>query len=119
MGSKLAVVLSASSLLLFAANTAIIGAYHIFLALSNTGFLPRVIALRGERFNSPYIAIAIATGVPIAVVLATQGELALLGEMYAFGLLGAFCFFFAQSRCHSLAPRAGAILPFGSAFSQL
>jgi amino acid transporter len=92
LGLKLAVVLSASSLLLFAANTAIIGAYHIFLALSNTGFLPRVIALRGERFNSPHIAIAIATGVPIAVVLATQGELALLGEMYAFGLLGAFFF---------------------------
>jgi hypothetical protein len=30
--------------------------------------------------------------VPIAVILATQGELALLGEMYAFGLLGAFVF---------------------------
>jgi amino acid transporter len=92
LGLKLAVVLSASSLLLFAANTAIIGAYHIFLALSNSGFLPRVIALRGDRFNSPHIAIAIATVVPIAVILATQGELALLGELYAFGLLGAFVF---------------------------
>ncbi len=92
LGLKLAVVLSASSLLLFAANTAIIGAYHIFLALSNAGFLPRVIALRGDRFNSPHIAIAIATFVPVAVILATQGELALLGEMYAFGLLGAFVF---------------------------
>jgi nucleotide-binding universal stress UspA family protein len=30
--------------------------------------------------------------VPTAVILATQGELALLGEMYAFGLLGAFVF---------------------------
>ncbi|MDH3443289.1 MAG: universal stress protein, partial [Deltaproteobacteria bacterium] len=92
LGMKLAVVLSASSLLLFAANTAIIGAYHIFLALSNSGFLPRVIAMRGDRFNSPHIAIAIATLVPIAVIFATQGELALLGEMYAFGLLGAFVF---------------------------
>jgi amino acid transporter len=92
LGLKLAVVLSASSLLLFAANTAIIGAYHIFLALSNSGFLPRVIALRGDRFNSPHIAIAIATVVPIAVILATQGELSLLGELYAFGLLGAFVF---------------------------
>lgn len=92
LGLKLAVVISASSLLLFAANTAIIGAYHIFLALSKSGFLPRVIAVRGERFNSPHIAIAIATIVPTAVILATQGELALLGEMYAFGLLGAFVF---------------------------
>ena len=92
LGVQVAVVISASSLLLFAANTAIIGAYHIFLALSKSGFLPRVIAVRGERFNSPHIAIAIATVVPTAVILATRGELALLGEMYAFGLLGAFVF---------------------------
>lgn len=91
-GLQLAVVLSASSLLLFAANTAIIGAYHIFLALAKSEFLPRVIALRSVRFNSPHIAIFIATLVPTAVVVATQGELALLGEMYAFGLIGAFVF---------------------------
>jgi amino acid transporter len=91
-GVKIAVVLSASTLLLFAANTAIIGAYHIFLALTNLGFLPRAIALRSATFRSPHIAIGIATIVPITVILATQGELALLGEMYAFGLLGAFVF---------------------------
>ena len=89
---KAAVVLSASSLLLFAANTAIIGTYHIFLALSNTGFMPRVISLRSTKFHSPHIAISIATVVPMAVILATRGEIALLGEMYAFGLLGAFVF---------------------------
>ncbi len=55
-------------------------------------FLPRVIGLRSERFNSPHIAIFIATLVPVAVIVATQGEIALLGEMYAFGLLGAFLF---------------------------
>jgi nucleotide-binding universal stress UspA family protein len=92
LGLKLAVVVSASTLLLFAANTAIIGAYHIFLALTRLEFLPRVIAMRSAHFNSPHIAIGIATGVPIAVILATRGEIALLGEMYAFGLLGAFVF---------------------------
>ena len=91
-GLKLAVVLSASTLLLFAANTAIIGAYHIFLALSNTGFLPRVISLRSNKFHSPHVAISIATIIPVGVILATRGELTLLGEMYAFGLLGAFFF---------------------------
>ena len=91
-GLKLSVVLSASTLLLFAANTAIIGTYHIFLALSNTGFMPRVISLRSEKFHSPHVAISIATIVPVAVILATRGELALLAEMYAFGLLGAFVF---------------------------
>jgi amino acid transporter/nucleotide-binding universal stress UspA family protein len=91
-GLKLAVVLSASTMLLFAANTAIIGAYHIFLALSNAGFLPRVISLRSDKFHSPHVAISIATIVPVLVILATRGELTLLGEMYAFGLLGAFFF---------------------------
>jgi hypothetical protein len=89
---KLALVFSASCLLLFAANTAIIGAYHIFLALANSNFLPRVIGLRSERFNSPHIAIPIATLVPVIVIVATQGEIGLLGELYAFGLLGAFLF---------------------------
>jgi amino acid transporter/nucleotide-binding universal stress UspA family protein len=91
-GLKLAVVLSASTLLLFAANTAIIGAYHIFLALSNAGFLPRIISLRSKTFHSPHLAISIATIVPVGVILATRGELTLLGELYAFGLLGAFFF---------------------------
>jgi hypothetical protein len=50
LGLNIAVVLSASTLLLFAANTAIIGAYHIFLALTNLGFLPRAIALRSRLF---------------------------------------------------------------------
>lgn len=89
---KLAVVVTASSLLLFAANTAIIGAYHIFLALANRGFLPRAIGLRNRRFNTPHVAIAIATIVPMIVILFTQGQINLLGEMYAFGLLGAFTF---------------------------
>ena len=40
LGIKLAVVLTASSLLLFASNTAIIGAYHVFLAFVNGDFLP-------------------------------------------------------------------------------
>ncbi|MGH7834233.1 MAG: APC family permease [Candidatus Binatia bacterium] len=91
-GLKLAVVMTASTLLLFAANTAIIGAYHVFLALTNRGFLPQIIAARGRRFNTPHVAVLIATNVPIFVILVTQGKMALLGDMYAFGLLGAFVF---------------------------
>jgi amino acid transporter/nucleotide-binding universal stress UspA family protein len=92
LGVKLAVVLTASSLLLFAANTAIIGSYHVFLALVNGGFLPRAIALRNPTFNSPHIAIGLATIVPVFVILLSRGEMKILGDMYAFGLLGAFVF---------------------------
>lgn len=91
-GIKLAVVFTASTLLLFASNTAIIGAYHIFLALGNAGFLPKVVTLRSATLSTPVVAIVIATFAPILVIILTQGKLALLGDMYAFGLLGAFTF---------------------------
>jgi amino acid transporter/nucleotide-binding universal stress UspA family protein len=92
LGIKLAVVLTASSLLLFASNTAIIGSYHVFLALSRQGFLPKIMELRNRAFNTPHIAILIATVVPALLILLTQGQMAILGDMYAFGLLGAFVF---------------------------
>jgi len=87
---KVAVVLTASVLLLFAANTAIIGGYHVFLALARAGFFPAFITARNRRFGTPHWAIFIATIVPVVVVIGTAGDLTILGEMYAFGLLGAF-----------------------------
>jgi nucleotide-binding universal stress UspA family protein len=87
---KLMVVATASVLLLFAANTAIIGGYHVFLALAARGYFPTVITARNERFGTPHVAIGIATVVPMLVVVVTKGNLTTLGEMYAFGLLGAF-----------------------------
>jgi amino acid transporter/nucleotide-binding universal stress UspA family protein len=92
VGIKLAVVLTASSLLLFASNTAIIGSYHVFLALVRSDFLPKIIAVRNAAFNTPHIAVGIATVIPILVILASRGEMKILGDMYAFGLLGAFVF---------------------------
>jgi amino acid transporter/nucleotide-binding universal stress UspA family protein len=91
-GLKVAVVMTASSLLLFAANTAIIGSYHVFLALARQGFLPRILELRNRAFNTPHIAVLIATSVPALLILLTRGQLLILGDMYAFGLLGAFFF---------------------------
>jgi len=88
--TKAAVVLTATTLLLFAANTAIIGGYHVFLALAQQGFLPKPILARNRTFGTPHIAIAITTAVPVAVVVASQGHMVILGHMYAFGLLGAF-----------------------------
>jgi amino acid transporter/nucleotide-binding universal stress UspA family protein len=92
LGIKFAVVLTASSLLLFAANTAIIGSYHVFLALVNGGFLPKIIAVRSIAFNTPHIAVGLTTLIPMLVILISRGEMRILGDMYAFGLLGAFVF---------------------------
>ncbi len=84
------VALSASLLLIFASNTAIIGSYHVFIALSRMGFLPRALERRNRWRNTPHWAIAMAIGVPILVVVATAANVNLLGDLYAFGLLGAF-----------------------------
>jgi amino acid transporter/nucleotide-binding universal stress UspA family protein len=87
---QIAIVLTGSTLLMGAANTAIIGCYHVFLALVRLGFLPGWLAGRSRRFSTPHRAILIAVVVPIAVVAVTSGHTKLLGDMYAFGLLGAF-----------------------------
>jgi hypothetical protein len=45
---------------------------------------------RNKLRGTPHYSIAFATGIPIAVLLLANGSLTLLGDMYAFGLLGAF-----------------------------
>ncbi|MEO6710082.1 MAG: APC family permease, partial [Planctomycetota bacterium] len=86
----LAVVTTGASLLLFAANTAIIGGYHVFLALVEQGFLPEKISARNRRFHTPHVAVITATVLPIIVILLLRKDLVALGHLYAFGLLGAF-----------------------------
>jgi amino acid transporter len=89
------VAISASSLLVFASNTAIIGSYHVFLALTRMRFFPPVVGHYNRLRDTPHVAILLATGIPIAIlvgagVFAGGGVISLLGDMYAFGLLGAF-----------------------------
>ena len=84
------VSISAGALLIFASNTAIIGAYHVFMALSRMEFFPAVILKRNKLRGTPHYSIALATGIPIIILIAVRGQVGILGDMYAFGLLGAF-----------------------------
>jgi hypothetical protein len=84
------VAATAALLLIFASNTAIIGCYHVFVALSRMRFLPQPIQRRNRLWNTPHVAIAAATIVPVGIVVLANGNVSLLGDMYAFGLLGAF-----------------------------
>jgi len=87
---QLAIVATSAALLLGAANTALIGCYHVFLALVRLGFLPHWLSGRSHRFNTPHRAIAVSVLAPVAVVVASRAQLGLLGHIYTFGLLGAF-----------------------------
>ncbi|HEU5198475.1 MAG TPA: APC family permease [Ktedonobacterales bacterium] len=84
------VAISAAALLIFASNTAIIGSYHVFLALSRMHFFPKFVERRGAWRGTPHYSIALATGIPILVLILVRGNITILGDMYAFGLLGAF-----------------------------
>jgi len=84
------VAVSASALLVFAGNTAIIGAYHVFLALSRMQFFPAILLRRNKLRGTPHYSIFLATVIPMIVLLLVRGNITALGDMYAFGLLGAF-----------------------------
>jgi nucleotide-binding universal stress UspA family protein len=87
---QLAIVFTSAALLLGAANTALIGCYHVFLALVRLGYLPHWLSGRSQRFNTPHRAIVVAVLVPVSVIVASRAQLDLLGKVYTFGLLGAF-----------------------------
>ncbi len=85
-----ATAIAASALLVFACNTAIIGAYHVFMALSRMGYLPKFITATNAWRGTPHNAILLATLIPAVVLIGVRGQIDILGDMYAFGLLGAF-----------------------------
>src|SRR6202051_3984558 len=72
---QIEVAISASALLVFASNTAIIGSYHVFLALARMEFFPRFILKRNTLRGTPHYSIAIATIIPILVLLAVHGNI--------------------------------------------
>jgi hypothetical protein len=60
------------------------------MALSRMGFLPEIILKRNKLRGTPHFSIALATGIPVVILIIVAGNINVLGDMYAFGLLGAF-----------------------------
>ncbi len=84
------VAVSGAVLLVFASNTAIIGSYHVFIALARMGFLPRALERRNRWRFTPHWAILAAVSLPVVIVIGSRGDVNFLGDLYAFGLLGTF-----------------------------
>ena len=87
---QVSVAISGALLLVFASNTALIGTYNVFLALARLEFLPKALTRTNRWRKTPHVAIMVATAVPVAVIVFSRGNVGLLGDLYAFGLLGAF-----------------------------
>jgi amino acid transporter len=87
---QVSVAVSGALLLVFASNTALIGTYHVFLALAKMRLLPTVLTSTNRWRKTPHVAVIVATAVPVGIVVFSGGNLGLLGDLYAFGLLGAF-----------------------------
>ena len=90
VGLQVVVVLLAMAMLFLAANTAILGSYHVQLALTRQRFLPEALGALSHRYQTPHRAILLATVVPAVILIAVGADLRALGGLYAFGLLGAF-----------------------------
>jgi amino acid transporter len=84
------VAVSGAILLVFASNTAIIGSYHVFIALARMGFLPRALERRNRWRFTPHWSILAAVALPVVIVVGSRGNVDFLGDLYAFGLLGTF-----------------------------
>src|SRR4029078_11140349 len=65
-------------------------AYHVFLALSRLRFFPEVVERTSKLRGTPIVSIVLATAIPMAILIAVQANINVLGDLYAFGLLGAF-----------------------------
>ena len=87
---QISVAISAALLLVFASNTALIGTYNVFLALARLSFLPAALTRTNRWRKTPHVAILVATAIPVGIVVVSRGNVVLLGDLYAFGLLGAF-----------------------------
>lgn len=87
------VALTGSILLIFACNTAIIGSYHVFLAIARMRFFPSFLERRNRLRGTPHWSILLAVGIPVLILIPASlspDTQTVLGDLYAFGLLGAF-----------------------------
>ncbi len=86
------VVLSAFLMLLGAVNTAIVGANGILNRVAEDGLLPQVVRKLHPKYGTTYIIISFIAFLQGVIVLLSGGDVFILGEAYAFGVLWSLTF---------------------------
>ncbi len=84
------VVLVGVLMLAGAVNTAIVGSNGVLNRVSEDGILPQWFRQPHRRFGTSYRVINLVVGLQIATIILSRGNVFLLGEAYAFGVMWSF-----------------------------
>ena len=86
------VVLVGFLILSGAVNTAIIGSNGVLNRVAEDGVMPDWFLKPHPHFGTTYRILYLILGLQIATIIASQGDVFLLGEAYAFGVVWSFVF---------------------------
>lgn len=86
------VVAIGSLILAGAVNTAIIGSNGVLNRVAEDGVIPDWFLKPHPRFGTTYRMLYVILGLQLATILASRGNVLLLGEAYAFGVVWSFVF---------------------------
>ena len=84
------VVLVGVLMLAGAVNTAIVGSNGVLNRVAEDGILPQWFRQPHRRFGTSYRIINLVVGLQIATIILSRGNIFLLGEAYAFGVMWSF-----------------------------
>jgi hypothetical protein len=86
------VVIVGSLILAGAVNTAIIGSNGVLKRVAEDGVMPDWFLKPHLRYGTSYRMLSLILGLQLAVILISHGDIVLLGEAYAFGVVWSFVF---------------------------
>ncbi len=75
-----------------AVNTSIIGSNGVLSRVAEDGVLPDAFLKPHHRYGTNYRILYLITGLQLFTILASRGDVILLGEAYAFGVVWSFVF---------------------------
>jgi amino acid transporter len=75
-----------------AVNTSIIGSTGVLMRIAEDGVLTDWFRKPHRRFGTSYRIVNLVTGLQLFTILATRGNVIVLGEAYAFGVIWSFTF---------------------------
>ena len=84
------VVVVGALMLAGAVNTAIIGSNGVLNRVSEDGILPQWLRQPHRRFGTSHRILNLVVGLQIATIILSRGDIFVLGEAYAFGVMWSF-----------------------------